>query len=103
MKRQVYSRLIIYFLPAITFSLCVFGCGEKDKTKVHTEKVESKQPSVKNSIHTNEADAKEGNTLSAEESELVPINDQIQFEQWKQLVEELKETFSDMQEIKESG
>lgn len=74
-----------WFALLLFFSLLVIGCGEKDKPKVQTERVEGKQEMGNNSTHSN--------------TELAQINDQIQFEQWQQLVKELKSTLGKMEEV----
>lgn len=80
MKRQVHSRINIFFLLVITFSFCVFGCGEKEEKKMQTEKVE-------------------GTTSRPEVSQAFPIDDDIQLDEWMQLAKEINSTLSEMEEM----
>lgn len=100
MKRRVRSRLEIYYLLVIGFSFFVFSCVENDKPEIQSERVEGKQLMENNSTHANEADVKEGSSSGTEEYELGPISDQIQlqFEEWKPLVEELKTALGEIKE-----
>ncbi len=98
MKRQVHSRANIIFLLFITFSFCAFGCGEKGEAEIQTEHIEDKLSMEKDSNYINEVNAAENNTPDVEVSQAVPVSDQMQFEKWKQLVEELKTTLGDIKD-----
>lgn len=56
MKKQKLLKSVCTFLLFSTFSMLVFGCGDKGESKVQTERVEGKQLMEKNSAHTNEVE-----------------------------------------------
>ena len=96
MRKELNSGLIIMFLLVITFSFCVFGCGEKEEAGIQTEHIEDNLSMERDSNYIKEVNMAENNTPDVQLSQAVPVNDQIQLEQWKQLVEELKTTLGDI-------
>lgn len=108
MKKQKFLKPCFVFLLLVTFSMLVFGCGDKGESKIQTERVEGKQLMENNSIHTNEADVVAGlhathrhevNTSDSEVAQVFPIDDEIQLDEWMLLVKDIKSTLVEMEEV----
>jgi hypothetical protein len=99
MKKQRYLRSCFVFLVLFTFSMLIFGCGDNGVSKLQTERVESKQLKEESSAHANEADAVVINTSGSGLSQIFPVEDEIQLDEWMQLVKDIKSTLGEMEEV----
>ncbi len=97
-KKQKFLKSVFTFLLFCTFSMLVFGCGNKGESTVQTERVEGKHLMETNIAYASKESKDEDDTPDTNKSQEIQINDQIQMEQWKQLVEELKTTLGDIKD-----
>ena len=93
-KKQKLLKAVFTFLLFCTFPMLVIGCGDKDVTKAKTEKIEGKHL-----LNANEADVVVINTSGSESSQVFPIDDEIQLDEWMLLVKDIKSTLGEMEEV----
>ena len=99
MKKQRYLRSCFVLLLLFTFSIPIFGCGDKRESKIQAEKVESKQRMEKNSAQVNEVEVVKVNASGSKSSQVFPVEDEIQLDEWMQLVKDIKSTLGEMEEV----
>lgn len=99
MKKQEFFKLCFAFLMIFTFSMLVIGCGENGESKFQTEKVEGKQPMEGGSNYTNEVEVVRVDTSGSEASQIFPVEDEIQIDEWMLLVKDIKSTLGEMEEV----
>ena len=99
-KKQKLLKSVFTFSLFCTFSMLFFGCGEKDATKNKTEKVGGKQLLMKDSLNNHKLGevVHNLNADGSEASEVFPVEDEIQIDEWMQLVKDIKSTLGEMEE-----
>ena len=83
--------------------MLVIGCRDNDATKANTEKVDGKQLMENNIAYTSKDSIDEDASIDTNTSQTAPINDQIQMEQWRQLIGDLKSALGDIREDAEQA
>ena len=96
MKKQISLKLCLVFLLLSIFSMLVIGCRDNDATKANTEEVEGKQLMENNSDNTNKDSMDEGDPSEINTTQSTLINGQIQIEEWKQLLGDLRNALGDI-------
>ncbi|MBT5307604.1 MAG: hypothetical protein HOL31_21305 [Candidatus Scalindua sp.] len=95
-KRQIFSNPCLALLLFFTFSMLVIGCGRKNATKAKTVKAEGKKLMENNSDNTNKDSMDEGDPSEINTTQSTLINGQIQIEEWKQLLGDLRNALGDI-------
>ena len=103
MKKQISLKLCLVFLLLSIFSMLVIGCRDNDATKANTEEVEGKQLMENNSTNTSKKSAVGFTAPEMNTSQTAPINDQIQMEQWRQLIGDIKSALGDIKRSAEQA
>lgn len=102
MKKQISHKPGLVFLLLSIFSMLVVGCKD-DATKFEIEKGEVKQLMENNIAYTSKDSIDEDVSTDINTSQTAPINDQIQVEEWKQLLGDLKTALGDIREDAEQA
>ncbi len=97
-KKQKLLKSVFTFLLFCTFSMLFFGCGKNGESKVQSERVEAKQLMDTNITFASKDSTDEDTSPEINTSQTIQTNDQIQMEQWRQLLEDLKSTLGDIKE-----
>ena len=75
-----------------------FGCREKNNSSIHPETVADKQLAGVGSNYTNEEHVVRDTPSGPEVLQAAPIKDQIQMEQWRPLIGDLKSALGGIRE-----
>jgi hypothetical protein len=103
MKKQISLKLCLVFLLLSVFSMLVIGCKDEGATKFKIEKGEVKQLMENNIAYTSKGSIDEDASTDINTSQTAPINNQIQMEQWRQLIGDLKTALADIREDDEQA
>jgi hypothetical protein len=102
MKIQQYKSYYLFLILLVSF-MFVYGCGEKGKSSIQPKTVEREHLMEMDSKYPKEINVVKDAPSGSESLQAVPINDQIQMEQWKQLLKDVKSTLGDIKEVTEQA
>ena len=91
---------LLLFLPLL---ILVIGCERKSKIDNHVNIVEDKQLMGNNTVYDSRDSREKDTSSEINTSQTIQIKDQIQMEQWRQLIGDIKTTLSDINESTEQA
>ena len=103
MKKQISLKLCLVFLLLSIFSMLVVGCKDEDATKFKIEKSKVEQLMENSITYTSKDGTGEDASSEIDTSQTALIKDQIQTEEWKQLLKDLKSTLGNIREDAEQA
>jgi hypothetical protein len=102
-KRQIFLNPCMALLLFLPLLILVIGCERKSKIDNHVNIVEDKQLMGNNTVYDSRDSREKDTSSEINTSQTIQIKDQIQMEQWRQLIGDIKTTLSDINESTEQA